>query len=238
MAVVTGAVGEIAQASARLLADSGWTLVLTDIDDERGRTIAARTGAAEYHRCDVTDQDDWARLRDHLARRHGRLDLLYFNSGSSARTPLGDTPVARWKHLLDVHITAVYQGVAALRDLLDVARGSVVVTSSIHSVTAFHEYSAYAAAKGGLEALTRQLAVDCAPGVRVNAVALGAVFTSPWEIAGEEELAAIRSRIPLGRIGSPADVASVVAFLASEGAAYLTGQTLRVDGGRTIWAGE
>lgn len=242
LALITGAAGQIAQAAAALLAEQGWRLVLTDIDDDTGHAaagaLAERGFDAVYRRCDVTEAGQWRDLHRAVLDSYGRLDLLYFNSGASARTRLGRTDPTQWRHQLDVHLTGAYHGAETFGELLRAHAGSIVLTSSIHARSGFHEHSAYAAAKGGLEALTRQLAVDLAPEARVNAVSLGAIFTRPWRTATAEELEAIAARIPLRRIGQPGDVAPLIAFLASPAAAYITGQTIVIDGGRTVWSGE
>lgn len=242
VALITGAAGEIAGTVAALLADQDWTLVLTDVDDEAGQALAAELAGkgarAVYWHLDVTSERDWQQMRGVLSDEYGRLDLLYFNSGTSARTPLEDSPVSAWTKLVEVHLTGAFLGVRACIDLLRPHRGSIVLTSSIHARNGFAHFPAYAAAKSGIEGLTRQLAVDCAPQVRVNAVTLGAVYTRAWEGTAQAELDAISERIPLGRIGGPEDVAPVVAFLASSGAAYITGQSIVIDGGRTAWSGE
>jgi NAD(P)-dependent dehydrogenase (short-subunit alcohol dehydrogenase family) len=242
VALITGAAGEIAGAVAALLTDQDWTLVLTDVDDEAGRARAARLTAkgarAAYRHLDVSSERDWKQVRRALSDEYGRLDLLYFNSGTSARTPLEASPVEAWTKLVEVHLTGAFLGVRECIDLLRAHRGNVVLTSSIHARTGFARFPAYAAAKSGIEGLTRQLAVDCAPNVRVNAVTLGSIYTRAWEGTAQEELDAISARIPLGRIGAPEDVAPVIAFLASPAAAYITGQSIVVDGGRTAWSGE
>lgn len=242
VALITGAAGEIAGAVAALLAEQGWTLLLTDVDDEAGRALAAELAdkgvRAAYLHLDVSSERDWTGARRALSEDFGRLDLLYFNSGTSARTPLEGSPVNAWTRLVEVHLTGAFLGVRACIDLLKACQGSVVLTSSIHARFGFAHFPAYAAAKSGLEGLTRQLAFDCAPSVRVNAVTLGSIYTRAWDGTEQEELDAITERIPLGRIGGPEDVAPVVAFLASSAAAYITGQSIVVDGGRTAWSGE
>lgn len=241
-ALITGAAGNIGTAVAGLLGSLGWALVMTDIDDGGGETAAAtlRGGGTDavYRRLDVTVDEDWRRIEHEVALVHGGLDLLYFNSGSSDLTPLGKSGADSWRRMLDLHVTGALSGIQAFAELLRNRQGSVVLTSSIHAHVGFGHHSAYAAAKGGLEALTRQLAVDLAPMVRVNCVALGSIFTAPWSDVSEAELASIRDRIPLARIGRPEDVAPVVAFLASRQAGYVTGQAIVIDGGRTIWSGE
>jgi NAD(P)-dependent dehydrogenase (short-subunit alcohol dehydrogenase family) len=116
--------------------------------------------------------------------------------------------------------------------------GSVVFTTSIHGLLGFPSFPGYAAAKGALTALTRQLAIEYAPDLRVNAVAPGAVLTAIWNRRDEDFRADVAARIPLKRIADVGEVAAPIAFLLSEGGSYITGQTLMVDGGRSVASGE
>jgi NAD(P)-dependent dehydrogenase (short-subunit alcohol dehydrogenase family) len=235
VAVITGGGSGIGAASARRLAAEGAAVVIADIDADAGDRVAAALRAegheASHLACDVALAADWQRLADAALAAHGRVDVLVSNAYTLAVKPVHELPEEDWQRVLDVCLKALYLGVRALREPLLAARGSVVAVSSVHASAGRAGFAAYAAAKGGLEALVRQLAVECGPALRVNAVAPGPVATQQWRRAGEEELRAEAERTVLGRFGSPEEVAAAVAFLASDEAAYITGTTLPIDGG-------
>jgi NAD(P)-dependent dehydrogenase (short-subunit alcohol dehydrogenase family) len=142
-----------------------------------------------------------------------------------------------WHDALSLTLDANVFGFQTIVPLMP-AGGSVVFTTSVHGLLGFRSFPGYAAAKGALTALTRQLAIEYAPDIRVNAVAPGAVLTAIWKRRDEGFRRAVAARVPMKRIADAAEVAAPIAFLLSADASYITGQTLVVDGGRSVASGE
>ncbi|KCZ97811.1 short chain dehydrogenase/reductase family oxidoreductase [Hyphomonas polymorpha PS728] len=241
VAVITGAASGIGAATARLLAREGAHVVLADLNDNGGASIAADLGAtAMAIKCDVSSAADIEALIKAAVDRHGRIDILFNNAGIGSFGTSVEIQPAEWERVIAVDLHSVYY--ACHFAIPHMPRGGAIVnTASISGMGGDYRFAAYNAAKGAVINYTRALAVDHArDGIRVNALCPGLVVTPIT--AGAQQLPGLKeeweSRIPLGRAAQPEEMASVVAFLASEDASYVTGTIMVADGGTTAHTGQ
>jgi NAD(P)-dependent dehydrogenase (short-subunit alcohol dehydrogenase family) len=236
-AVVTGAASGIGAACARRLAAEGAAVLLTDVRLDEARAVAeqieAGGGRALAMHADVADEQAWASVAQTARERFGPVGVLVSNAYAVEVAPADRTSLASWEHQLAVSLTGSFLGVRALLDDLLATAGSVVLVSSVHALVGLPGRPAYAAAKGGLVALGRQLAVEYGPRLRVNTVLPGPILTGAWAAISEADRAHSAAGTVAGRLGTPDEVAAAVAFLASSDAGFITGASLVVDGGWT-----
>ncbi|MDX6535446.1 MAG: hypothetical protein QOF68_3190 [Gaiellales bacterium] len=238
VAIVTGGASGIGEATAHRLANEGASVIVADIDAARGETVAAvigeAGGTARFRRCDVASAEDWQAMAAETVGEFGRIDIVHNNAYTTVISAAEKVSEADWDRTFDVCVKAIFLSAKACMRHLTEASGAMVNTASVHALMSFAGYAAYDSAKAAICGLTRNLAVEYGPAVRVNAVLPGAVITPAWDGRSEADRDAFASEIVAGRLGTADEIAAAVAFLASADASYITGAMLVVDGGLTI----
>lgn len=234
--IVTGGAQGIGEACVRRFAAEGGKPVIVDVDDARGQALAAELGAL-YVRCDVGDKAQVDALVAQVLAAHGRIDVLVNNAGIFRAADFLEVTEADFDAVLRVNLKGAFLvGQAVARAMVASGGGAIVNMSSVNGVLAIPNIASYNVSKGGVNQLTRVMALALADrNIRVNAVAPGTIATelaAKAVLTSDEAKHKIMSRTPMKRLGEPSEIADVVAWLASDAASYVTGEIVTVDGGR------
>lgn len=223
--VVTGGAGGLGTAIATRLRDEGRTVVALD-------RVPAR-GADESHVVDVADDAALARLMDEVAARHAGIAGLVCAAGAVKESPVNAMSLADWRSVVDASLTGTFLAAkAALPAMIAARSGSIVAFSSGYARNGYRNGANYAAAKAGVEALIKSIALENAAfGIRANSIAPGPIDTP---MLARERATVVAPLIPMQRVGRPDDVVGLVRFLLGDESAYITGQTIHVNGGLTM----
>ena len=234
--IVTGGAQGIGEACVRRFAREGAKVVITDVNDARGQELAQELGALYVH-CDVGDKTQVDAMVAQSIAAHSRIDVLVNNAGIFIAADFLEITEADFDAELRVNLKGSFLvGQAVAREMVKARQGNIVNMSSVNGVLTIPTIASYNVSKGGLNQLTRVMALVLADkGIRVNAVGPGTIATelaAKIALSSEEAKAKVMSRTPMKRLGEPSEVADVVAWLASDASSYVTGEIVIVDGGR------
>lgn len=233
-ALVTGAASGIGAATARTLHAHGATVWLTDVDEKGVRALADQLGErAHPAQLDVTSEASWGNVEVQMREAGHRLSILVNSAGAASKSGIARTPVAELRRLLELNLVGTFLALQLAARAMT-RGGSVITISSLRGVLATAELGAYGASKFGVRALSRVAALEFADaGIRVNTVCPGSIVTPITDGPGfaDDDMTAYVRSIPLGRRGTPEEVAKVILFLAGPDSSYVTGVDLLVDGG-------
>ncbi|WP_077927518.1 SDR family NAD(P)-dependent oxidoreductase [Wohlfahrtiimonas populi] len=235
--IITGGASGIGYATVEAFCQEGAKVVIADLQDN-GQAVSDDFNRKGYQtvffKIDVRNEEENRALVQYAIDKFGGLDIVFANAGIAADAPVAQLAIDAWKRTIDINLTAVYvlNKFAIEHWLKENKKGIIVNCGSIHSWVGKHGVTAYAASKGGVKLLTQTLAIDYASqGIRVNAVCPGYIDTPLLKHLGDEVKQQLIKDHPIGRLGRAEEVASVVLFLASDGASFVNGTSVLVDGG-------
>lgn len=243
VAVVTGGATGIGQAAALKFVEEGARVVVVDVAEKEGSETEKmmKKGSPEsmFIRASVTVEADWQRVMNIVEKKYGNLNVIFNNAGTNLVKSLVDVTEEEWDRIIDLNLKGIFFGCKyALKMMIKGGGGSIINTASTSALMALTKMNVYSASKGGVVAFTRSLAFDYAPyKIRVNCICPGPTLTPLVQREmdmGLVEGEALIGGVPLGRFADPAEIASVVAFLASDEASYVTGAAIVADGGQSI----
>ncbi|THH35593.1 SDR family oxidoreductase [Neolewinella litorea] len=236
--IITGAGQGIGRATAVYLAGRQYRVALFERDAEAGRAALAeaeRQGEARFMETDVSSESSVRDAIREVIDAWGRIDGLVNNAGHFVHQPLEELSLGDWNRIIGTNLTGAFLCAKYAAPHLRSGRGAIVNMSSTRRLMSEPHTEAYAASKGGIFALTHALAVSLGPEVRVNSISPGWIDVTPWQKDGEptELSQADHDQHPVGRVGVPLDVATMVEYLLSEKSGFVTGQDFVIDGGMT-----
>lgn len=238
VAIITGAASGIGRATAIRFAQEGAQIVAADINHAGGQATVKQIkndgGQATFIATDVSQEADLQRMIELAITTYGGLDILHNNAYWTEAKIALETTLENWQRTLDVTLRSVFLASKLAIPHLRARGGGVILnTASVHSIVGVQSYAAYQAAKGGVLSLTRALALELAPEIRVVAIMPGAIDTPALAINDKSSIPALIASIPLKRLGRPEEIANLALFLASDEASYITGTGIVADGGYT-----
>jgi NAD(P)-dependent dehydrogenase (short-subunit alcohol dehydrogenase family) len=238
-AIVTGAARGIGEAAARRLAEEGARVLIADIDEAAATAAASAIGDnAVAHRLDVTSADSWAAAAERAITDWGRIDILVNNAGIAGRSaPSWELSPEEWGEVIAIDLTGVFLGCrAVLPAMIEANSGRIVNIASIAGKEGNPNAVPYSAAKSGVIGLTKAVAKEVATkGILVNCITPAVIETPILSQLSEEHVKYMTSRIPMGRVGQPSEVAALVAFLCSDDLSFATGAVYDLSGGRATY---
>jgi 3-oxoacyl-[acyl-carrier protein] reductase len=236
-AIVTGSTRGIGRAVAKALADAGARVAVVGRDREKAQAVAAEIGnGAAGYACDVSSSGDVTRLVEEVEKDFGGVDILVNNAGITKDNLVMRLKDEDWDEVMSANLRGAFAAIRAVsRGMMKKRSGRIINMASVVGIIGNKGQANYAASKGGLIALTKSVAKELGSrNILVNAVAPGFIETEMTDAMTPEARAALNGIIPLERLGKPGDIASMVVFLASDYAAYITGQVMVVDGGMVM----
>ncbi|MBL6599207.1 MAG: SDR family oxidoreductase [Alphaproteobacteria bacterium] len=240
--LITGTASGIGHAAVRRFAAEGCRVIATVEREDQIDAMAAMDGVALATKLDVRLPEDWAGVVEAAGAKLGGVDILFNNAGVTVWGGLEETDMELWNRMIAINLTGQFLGCkTVVPGMLAKGKGAIVNMASVNGIRGNTKLIGYSAAKGGIVAMTRSLALDYATkGIRVNCICPGTIDTpmaqTSIDIAEDKQAAidALNAKHPMGRLGTAEEVASVAVFLAGSDSGYVTGQAIPVDGGRSV----
>jgi NAD(P)-dependent dehydrogenase (short-subunit alcohol dehydrogenase family) len=239
-AIITGGAQGIGKAIAKTFLEKGWTAVIADTDREAGEETVREfniLGRIEFIQTDVSNEEQVEKLVELTMQQFERIDALINNAGIAVNKPLVTLSLEEWNRVLGINLTGAFLCAKHSSPHLQRNGGSIINIASTRAFMSEACTEAYSASKGGVVALTHALAVSLGPGIRVNCISPGWIETGPWKKRSQRNSVVLSEedhlQHPAGRVGTPEDISSLVLYLVSTEASFLTGSNLIADGGMT-----